>query len=190
MIFNILKEPLQVQEQTLHQQKALDLSFNLTPWKWAWHYQEGVTMTCCKITFFTPRAPMLFTVRGCGTVLIMPRPLSGCQIKAEIKGFLLRCRLFQYWQWFFHNLEVSRILVLSDAPCSSFNSLLTMSKKYRNLSTVLMDSLSRALIYMKICICRWGSTYSKVPTGTYASSAVHTTGCLTLKCPFLNGSEG
>ena len=31
VVFNILKEPLQVQEQTLHQQKALDLSFNLTP---------------------------------------------------------------------------------------------------------------------------------------------------------------
>ena len=29
--FKILKEPLLVQKQTLHQQKALDLSFNLTP---------------------------------------------------------------------------------------------------------------------------------------------------------------
>ena len=41
--FNMLKEPLLVQKQTIHQQKALDLSFNLTPWKWAWHYQEGAT---------------------------------------------------------------------------------------------------------------------------------------------------
>ena len=41
--FNILKEPLLVQKQTTHQQKALDFSFNLTPWKWAWHYQEGAT---------------------------------------------------------------------------------------------------------------------------------------------------
>ena len=40
---NILKEPLLVQKQTLHQQKALDISFNLAPWKWAWHYQEGAT---------------------------------------------------------------------------------------------------------------------------------------------------
>ena len=40
---NILKEPILVQKQTLHQQKALDLSFNLAPWKWAWHHQEGVT---------------------------------------------------------------------------------------------------------------------------------------------------
>ena len=29
--FNILKEPLLVQKQTTHQQKALDFSFNLTP---------------------------------------------------------------------------------------------------------------------------------------------------------------
>ena len=39
----MLKEPLLVQKQTIHQQKALNFSFNLTPWKWAWHYQEGAT---------------------------------------------------------------------------------------------------------------------------------------------------
>ena len=43
--FKILKEPLLVQKQTLHQQKALDLSFNLKPWKWVWRYHEGVTMS-------------------------------------------------------------------------------------------------------------------------------------------------
>ena len=41
--FKILTEPLLVQKQTIPQQKALDLSFNLAPWKWAWHYQEAVT---------------------------------------------------------------------------------------------------------------------------------------------------
>ena len=41
--FKILKKPFLVLKQTLHQQKALYLSFNLTPWKWAWHYQEGAT---------------------------------------------------------------------------------------------------------------------------------------------------
>ena len=41
--FNILKEPLIVQKQTIPQQKALDLSFNLVPRKWAWRYQEGAT---------------------------------------------------------------------------------------------------------------------------------------------------
>ena len=34
-----------VQKQTIHQQKALDLSFNLTSQNWAWHYQEGATPT-------------------------------------------------------------------------------------------------------------------------------------------------
>jgi hypothetical protein len=41
--FNILKEPLLVQKQTTHQQKALDLSFNLTSKKWVWHYQGAAT---------------------------------------------------------------------------------------------------------------------------------------------------
>ena len=113
-VFNILKEPLLIQKQTLHQQKALDLSFNLTPWKRAWNYHEGVTMTCRKRTFFTSRAPMLFAARGRGALLIMPCPLLGSQIKAEIKGFLLRYRLLQctmlgmgmqskiFWHWFFN----------------------------------------------------------------------------------------
>ena len=39
----MLKEPLLVQKQTIHQQKALDLSFNLPPQKWAWYHQEGAT---------------------------------------------------------------------------------------------------------------------------------------------------
>ena len=48
VFFNILKEPLLVQNQTTPQQKALDLSFNLTPWKWAWHHKEGATHPRCK----------------------------------------------------------------------------------------------------------------------------------------------
>ena len=35
--------PLLVQKQTIHQRKALDLSFKLTPQKWAWHHQEDAT---------------------------------------------------------------------------------------------------------------------------------------------------
>ena len=46
-----------------------------------------------------------FTARGRGILLIMPRPLLGCQIKAEIKGFLLMYRLFRYYLWFFQNIE-------------------------------------------------------------------------------------
>ena len=63
---------------------------------------------------------MLFTARGRDGFLIM------LGIKAEIKGFMLLYRLFLYQQWFFHKLEVSRILVLSDAPCNR-NDLLTKS---------------------------------------------------------------
>jgi hypothetical protein len=35
----------------------------------------------------------------------MPRPFSGCQIKAEIKGFLLMYHLGQYKHWFLPNFE-------------------------------------------------------------------------------------
>ena len=31
-------------EQTMPQQKALDFSYNLTPQKWAWLYQEGTLL--------------------------------------------------------------------------------------------------------------------------------------------------
>ena len=40
------------------------------------------------------RAPMLFAARERGGLLVMPRPLSGCQMKAEIQGFLLIYCLF------------------------------------------------------------------------------------------------
>ena len=62
-------------------------------------------MTCPRRTFFTSRAPMLFAARGRDALLIMPRPLLGCQIKAEIKGFLLMYHLFLYYQWFSQNIE-------------------------------------------------------------------------------------
>ena len=39
---------------------------------------------------------MLFAVGGRGALLVVPRPLLGCQIKAEIQGFLLMYRLFLY----------------------------------------------------------------------------------------------
>jgi hypothetical protein len=48
---------------------------------------------------------MLFAAGGRDALLIMPRPLSGCQNKAEIKGFLLRYRLFLCYPWFFQNIE-------------------------------------------------------------------------------------
>ena len=100
-LFNILKEPLLVQKQTIPQQKALDLNFNLAPWKWAWHHNYAATLSSNKITFFTPDAHMLFAASRCGALLRMPQPFSVCQIKAEIKGFLLRYRLLLYYlsQW-------------------------------------------------------------------------------------------
>ena len=61
-----LEEPMLVLKQTIPQQKALDLSFNLTPWKWAWHYRMGAMPSFPKITFFTPHGPMLFATRGHG----------------------------------------------------------------------------------------------------------------------------
>ena len=48
---------------------------------------------------------MLFTERGRGGLLVKPGPLSGSQIEAEIKVFLLMYRLFLYYSWFFQNIE-------------------------------------------------------------------------------------
>ena len=48
--FNILKEPLLVQKQTIPQQKFLILSFLELESLRAWHYQEGSTPTCRKKT--------------------------------------------------------------------------------------------------------------------------------------------
>jgi hypothetical protein len=48
---------------------------------------------------------MLFMARRCGALLMMPRPLLGCQIKAEGKGFLLIYLLFLYLQWLFQNIK-------------------------------------------------------------------------------------
>ena len=103
--FKIWKKPMLVQKQTIHQQKALDLSFNLTSWKWAWHYHEAVTPSRRRTTFFTLRGTMLFAARKRGALLIKPRPLLGSQIKAEIKGFLRMYRLFLYYLWFFQKME-------------------------------------------------------------------------------------
>ena len=87
--FNILKEPLLIQKQTIHQQTAHDLSFNLAPWKWAWRYQEGPTPSRREKHRCAWGKKSYFRAGGRGSLMIMPRPLSGCQIKAEIKDFLL-----------------------------------------------------------------------------------------------------
>ena len=48
IFFNILKEPLLVQKQTIPQKKGLILSFLELESLRAWHYQEGATPTCRK----------------------------------------------------------------------------------------------------------------------------------------------
>ena len=92
--FNILKEPLLLQKLTIHQQKALNFSFNLAPWKWAWHYQEGATPSRREKHRCAWGKKRFWVAGGLGSLMIMPRPLLGCQIKAEIKGFLMRYCLF------------------------------------------------------------------------------------------------
>ena len=116
-ISNIVKEPLLVQEQTTPQQKALDLSFNLTPWKWAWHHQEGATPSRREKHRSAWGKKSCFTARGSDSLMIVPRPLSGCQIKAEIKGFLLRYCLFQYKHWFFPNFDLNHFPDSAFTPC-------------------------------------------------------------------------
>ena len=53
-------------------------------------------------------------------LMIMPRPLSGCQIKAEINGFLLKHRLFQHKHWFFPIFELKDFPELTFTPCTKY----------------------------------------------------------------------
>ena len=65
----------------IHQQKDLDLSFNLTSWKWAWHYQEGATPSRREKHRCAWGKKSCSTARGPGSLMIMSRPLSGYQIQ-------------------------------------------------------------------------------------------------------------
>ena len=115
--FKIVKEPLLVQKQTIPQQKALDLSFNLAPWKWAWHYHEAATPSRREKHRCAWGKKRSFAASHLHALLIMPHPLLGCQIKAEIKGFLLRYRLFQYKHWFLPIFELKDFSELTFTPC-------------------------------------------------------------------------
>ena len=84
--FKIVKELLLVLKQTIQQKKDLDLSFNLAPWR-AWHYHEAVTPSCPKMTFFTPRAHMLFAASRRGALLMMPPPFQGAKSKLRSRAF-------------------------------------------------------------------------------------------------------
>jgi hypothetical protein len=61
---------------------------------------------------------MVFAASGRGALLKMPRPLSGCQIKAEIKGFLLRYRLVHYKHWFLPIFELKDFPEYTFTPCT------------------------------------------------------------------------
>ena len=87
--FSILKEPILVQKQTIHQQKGLDLSFLETESLRAWHYQEDATPSRREKHRCAWGKKKYFTASHRQALLIIPRPLSGCHIKAEIRGFLL-----------------------------------------------------------------------------------------------------
>ena len=140
--FKIWKKPMLVQKQTIHQQKALDLSFNLTSWKWAWHYHEAVTPSRRRTTFFTLRGTMLFAARKRGALLIKPRPLLGSQIKAEIKGFLLMYCLFLYYLWFFQNIEKGWRKIFEKRLFPRF---LKMKKNMKNISSSVFPFSERTI---------------------------------------------
>ena len=59
----------------------------------------------------------------------MPRPLLGCQIKAEIKGFLLMYRLFLYYVWFFQNIEKGWRKIFEKDYFRDFIKILKFNKK-------------------------------------------------------------
>jgi hypothetical protein len=72
---------------------------------------------------------MLFAARGRGALLIMPRPLSGCQIKAEIQGFLLLYCFFLYQQRFFQNIEKDWRKIFEKDYFRDFLKMMTFQKK-------------------------------------------------------------
>ena len=87
----------QLQKKTFWIWIMIYLSFTLTPWKWAWHYQER------------PPAPNVFypicTFTFRGPLLIMPRPLSGCQTKLWSRTFCWCIVCFCTTKWFFQNIQ-------------------------------------------------------------------------------------
>ena len=85
--FKIVKEPLLLRKQTLHQQKVLDFSFHLAPWKEAWHYQEGLTMTCRTRTFL-PHAHLCFSRRrGVAPFWYIHAHFQGAKLKLRSRAF-------------------------------------------------------------------------------------------------------
>ena len=65
----------------ISQQKALDLSFNLAPWEWLWHYHEAAMSSCPKRSQ-KPSAPTYARRRG--ALLTMPGPFKGAKSGRDI----------------------------------------------------------------------------------------------------------
>ena len=93
-----------------------------------------------------PRPPILFMARRRGALLIMPRPLSGCQIKSKTKGFLLRYRLFLYYQRFFQNIEKDWRKIFEK---DYFRDFLKMMKFTKKTSLNLFNILKKPMLVQK-----------------------------------------
>jgi hypothetical protein len=72
---------------------------------------------------------MFFAARRRGVLLMMPRPLLGCQIKAEIQGFPLMYCLFLCWQWFFQNIEKGWSKIFEKDYFRNFLKMMKFQKK-------------------------------------------------------------
>ena len=81
--------------------------------------------------------------------MIMPRPLSGCQIKAKIKGFLLRYRLFQYKHWFLPIFELKDFPELTFTPCNIY----VYSKFPAYFSNIETIKKNPTKIHEKLALC-------------------------------------
>ena len=90
---------------------------------------------------------MLFEVSKRGSVLMMPRPLLGCQIKNEIQGFLLMYRLFLYYQWFFQNIEKGWRKIFEKDYFRDFLKMMKLKKKSSSASLFQYSIASTALSY-------------------------------------------
>ena len=81
-------------------------------------YQEGATPSRREKHRSAWGKKSSLTATHLHPLLIMPRPLLGCYIKAKIKGFLLVYRLFQYKHWNLPNFVLKHFLDSPFTPCT------------------------------------------------------------------------
>mgnify|MGYP007048741173 CR=1 FL=1 len=85
-----------------------------------WHYHEAVTPSGREKHRCARGKKSFSTARGRDSSMVMPHPLLGWQMKAEIKGFLLRYRLLQYKHWFSPIFELKDFPEYTVTPCTLF----------------------------------------------------------------------